>query len=153
MADKPQCPYGVSLSEGFMTCEKFREATGFVCTVPLAVCKLHVRAGGPDVPLQDVPKLDRLITVLLRGRLVAGDAPEFQGPNPMDLRKVARKLKARLAPQERRLIWRRAVRYWASVPESPEAGRGGHPAEVIEQKARELASEWEIDAEAEAKML
>jgi len=137
------CPYGERIGEDHVRCAKFSKLCGFTCTVLVSTCKAHFEAGGPEVPIMKVPELRRVARGLMLARLFGGDAPRYQKANPVDLKAVARKLKSRLAPHQRRWFLRRIVRKWAELPET----KGGHPVDVLVERARELAREWECEDE------
>lgn len=137
-----KCPYkGKRISEGLYQCGKLSDACGFTCTVPEGLCQAHIKAGGWDVPVEEVAALRESLKRLLRGRIISGACPRYQGPNPVDLADASRKLKVLAAPDELEEVFAKAVEKWASIPENQD----GHTVETVERDADTLAREWKID--------
>ena len=139
-----KCPYEIGGTEQHAYCQKFRDATGFGCGVLRAVeCKQHMAAGGWDVPLEEVPEFPAQIRARIIGRLLHGDCPMYQGPNPIDIVAAANRLKALLSEDDRRVLLHEVADKWSELSNVS----GGHPAEVVEEKLRQLARTWNLESE------
>ena len=139
-----KCPYEVGGTEQHAHCQKFREATGFGCGVLRTVeCKQHMAAGGWDVPLEDVPEFPAQIRARIVGRLLHGDCPMYQIPNPIDIADAANRLTALLSDDERRTLLHHVADAWSGLT----TVAGGHTPEVVEEKLTLLARAWGMEQE------
>ncbi len=136
----PDCPYGTRLSEEgpVIRCQKLSEAVGFIVSICDPHCLAHQKAGGPDVPVEDVPRLATVIRGSLVARLISGDAPEYQDVNPIDIHLAAEQLKKLLSLSEQRQLLHDIADSWSV---------GGHTAEVVEQKLVLVAGTWGMEQE------
>ena len=138
----PECLYGTRLSEGgrAIRCQKLSEAVGFIVSICDGHCLAHQKAGGPEVPVEDVPRLAEVIKGVLQARLIAGDGPEYQGPNPVDIRDASIRLNWLLSDEERVRLLHDICDSWLV---------GGHPVELMEEKLLVVARVWDLEHELE----
>ncbi len=137
MPEPIDCPYGTRLDKDskLILCQKLSEAAAFKISVCDPHCHIHYDAGGPDVPIDDVPYLRGMLTMDFAARITAGDCPKFQSANPMDLDQAFARFASRTTKKAQKELLIAAITEWSSIP--PEDG--GHPPEVIEQKAEQIA--------------
>ena len=143
MRDRIDCPYGRRLAEDseIILCQRLSDAAGFKISVCDPHCHIHYDAGGPDVPIDNVPYLRHMLTLDFAARITAGDCPKFQAPNPVDLDDAFLKFASRTTAKQQRQLLIQAVTEWSALP--PEDG--GHPPEVIEQKAQKIAKDHGLE--------
>lgn len=131
-----ECPYVVREWDTHVTCARYREATGFICTVTTDICKMHLESGGPESPLDD-----KIIKGLLRARLIGGDCPRYQGANPVDLDDAFARLATRVAREDLGAFLVEAIERWNAIPVS----EGGLRPEEIEERAERISATYHLE--------
>ena len=135
------CPDARKVTAIHVTCEKFCAAAGFTCSVLHNACDVHEKAGGPDVPIDDVPALRARLTGLLKARIIGGDSPAYQGANPVMLDDAFAKFAARATKQEQGEVLIGALERWREIGVDKE----GHQPEVIERKIQKMAKDHGLE--------
>ena len=130
-----ECPNAQKQNESFVLCGKLTEACGFRASFQRRFCEACLKAGRHEEPVETSPLWAAEYRGALEGRLIAGDAPLYQEPNPIDLGAAFAKFKALSEKAAQRGLLKRMFRRQAAVPQA----QGGHPPEVIAQKIEALA--------------
>ncbi len=151
--DCPECDwtsigpeYGVDARGHYVVhCAKFRRALGWTHAHRSGLCEKCIAAGWHNLEALDVPELRARIKRLLAGRFRHGDCPKWKGTGEheldIDLSDWLRRYQALSTPEEQERLFVEAVVQWASTEEES----GGHPPEVIAQKAEALAAEFGLE--------
>lgn len=143
----PDCPYGEEVpgETWARKCAKYSEAAGFGCTVHTGTCNLHFDAGGPDVPVDSTPELRACLkTDFLRTRIGAGDCPRYRGA--LDLDDAFARYAALSTKEEQAELLVRALEHWIAVGKKHGIGpHGGHPDDVIAEKAAKIARDHGLE--------
>ena len=148
---------GITMESG-CRCHILMVATGFIVSCGVGNCRLCIKneewnqQGAPQLkprakPVmpteQDAMAIIRaskhfsgLYLSSLKGRLIAGDCPRYQGPNPVDIFQTFEKLLQFAGETTARETLGLMFEKQSRIPESD----GGHPADVLAVKLEALAT-------------
>lgn len=137
------CPFATHMGpreDDTLRCAPLVELVGFECGITSYYCKVHIAAGGPDVPIEDVPRLAKLLIKGVAGRLKGGDCPRYGGESRFNLDEAFARLAARCSKDELEGVFIKALEHWIAISREHGTGDGGgHTDEVIAQKAQRIA--------------
>ena len=125
---------------GTVKCLKLTSAAGFICSVFTPDCnqcdaRVSLTAKTKtDLSVDQSKLLSSIFKGFLKARLIPGDCPFVQVPNPIDLKVAFGKFCALSTQDEQLDLLLESNIYQRKIPVS----EGGHPEEVITQKIAEL---------------
>jgi len=130
---------------GRVRCRKLLEGAGFNCSIPVDVCercdaRQPAGAAGPVVAVAESAVLRPLLKGILHARLLAGDAPRYQTPNPVDLNEAFARFTALAEGGEPADLLKAMFRYQARLQEKD----GGHPPAALAQRLDALAARFNL---------
>lgn len=106
------------------------EIVGFTCSVSKAGRDRRIAAGTWGKPT------DAQIAGFLRARLIAGDCPRFQKPNPVDMPAAFALYRQKAGDDKARSLLAEAFERQAAIPEED----GGDPIKTLVEKFAALAA-------------
>ena len=127
-------------SEKFATCNKFSDEAGFICSITKKHCLTCIENKWNNVPIADIPEMKQLLKAFFLSRLIAGDCPRYQVPNPVDIKKAMTKLKPLISNDELEEVFESMIYNQSRIKESD----GGHPLTTLNTKFNEIAVEFEM---------
>ncbi len=151
--DCPECvwtsigpEHGVDAQGHYVVhCAKFKRALGWTHAHRSGFCEKCIAEGWYKRKALDVPELRVRIKRLLAGRFRNGDCPKWKGTGEheldTDLSDWLRRYEGLSTREELERLFAEAVVQWASLDEKD----GGHPMEVVVQKAEALAAEFGLE--------
>ena len=129
------CPNAQKQNESFVLCGKLTEACGFRVSFQRRFCEACLSNGRHAEPVETSPQWAAEYRGALESRLISGDVPLYQEPNPVDLQAAFAKFKKLAQKPQQRALLKRMFRRQAALPPD----RGGHPPEVTAEKIEALA--------------
>lgn len=146
----PDCRYAVDVAKDdsirqAVVCQLLSDSVGFRCGTRIegrcAAC-LAARENTPEA--MDAPAWRAVRARYLMTRIKAGEAPRYNGVNPMDARDAFVRLAGLVTKTELQETLTAAVGRWARILPAD----GGLEPEEIETKAHEIAADHDLKVDA-----
>ena len=129
------CPYEISRTDKNAKCSQLCSTAGFTVSVNLKLCEKCDKK-----PLETSTSVKAMLVSALRSRLIAGDCPRYQVPNPVDIKKAMTKLKSLISNDALEEVFESMIYNQSRIKESD----GGHPLTTLNTKFNEIAVEFEM---------
>jgi len=117
-----------------VVCKLLSEASGFKRACSEKFCQHCMESGANDQGISH-PGLNQVFVGGLRARLLSGDCPRYQTPNPIDLSDVFATYREAAGDDAARALLPMMLRRQGAIAED----QGGHPPNVVARKLLDLA--------------